>query len=246
MMAGPWALSRIRDAGVKYAITKFPGGGYPFAGTQGFFINAQSKNVLLAQAFLNEFIANEDTMLKLFEVGQRPPAYLPALAKVDDPDIKALADAGENATMMPAIPAMGSVWGSWNDAVVLARDGKQDAETALKDAGTKIRNLIANPLTGMVNVAGSYQAQAGCSADWQPECDKTKMAKGDDGKWHSGPFNLKAGDYEVKVALDGSWTTNYGVDGKPEGDNYKFSLKADGTVEFTFDPETKLLDIVAK
>jgi arabinogalactan oligomer/maltooligosaccharide transport system substrate-binding protein len=94
IMAGPWALDRIRTSGVKYAITKFPGGGYPFAGTQGFFINAQSKNVLLAQAFLNEYIANEDTMLKLYDAGKRPPAYLPALAKVDDPDIKAFADAG--------------------------------------------------------------------------------------------------------------------------------------------------------
>jgi len=246
IMAGPWALDRIRESKVPYAITNFPSGGYPFAGTQGFFINAQSENVLLAQTFLNEFVANEDTMLKLYDVGKRPPAYLPALAKVDDPDIAAFAEAGKEANMMPAIPAMGSVWGSWNDAVVLARDGKQDAETAMKDAGTKIRGLIANPLTGMVNVPGSYQAQAGCSADWQPECDVTKMTQGDDGKWHSGPFNLTAGDYEAKVALDGSWTTNYGVDAKPDGDNYKFTLAADGTVEFTFDPDTKLLDIVTK
>ncbi len=246
IMAGPWALERIRTSGVPYAITNFPSGGYPFAGTQGFFINAQSENVLLAQAFLNEFIANEDTMLKLYEVGGRPPAYLPALEKIDDADIKAFAAAGENAVMMPAIPAMGSVWGSWNDSVVLARDGKQDAETAMKEGATKIRNLIANPLTGMVNVPGSYQAQAGCPGDWQPECAATAMTKGEDGKWHSGPFNLKAGDYEAKVALDGSWTTNYGVDGKADGDNYKFNLAADGTVEFTFDPETKLLEIVTK
>jgi maltose-binding protein MalE len=246
IMDGPWTLQRYRDAKVPYAITNFPGGGYPFAGTQGFFINAQSENVLLAQAFLNEYIANEDTMLKLYEVGQRAPAYLPALAKVEDKDLQAMAKAGEKATMMPAIPEMGSVWGSWNDSVVLARDGKQDSETAMKEGAAKIRNLIANPLTGMVNVPGSYQAQAGCPGDWQPECDATKMTKGDDGKWRSGPFNLKAGDYEGKVALDGAWTTNYGVDGKSEGDNYKFSLKADGTVEFTFDPETKLLEIVTK
>lgn len=246
IMAGPWALDRIRESGVPYAITNFPSGGYPFAGTQGFFINAQSENVLLAQAFLNEFIANEDTMIKLYEVGGRPPAYLPALEKIDDPDIKAFAEAGENAVMMPAIPAMGSVWGSWNDAVVLARDAKQEPEAALKDAGTKIRNLIANPLTGMVNVPGSYQAQAGCSADWQPECEATKMTQGEDGKWHSGPFNLTAGEYEAKVALDGSWTTNYGSDGKQDGPNYKFTLAADGTVEFTYDPETKLLEVVTQ
>ena len=246
IMDGPWSLNRFREAGVPYAITKFPSGGVPFAGTQGFFINAQSENVLLAQAFLNEFIATEETMLKLYEVGQRAPAYLPALEKVDDPDIKALAEAGENATMMPAIPEMGSVWGNWNDAVTLARDAKQDPQTALQEAATKIRDLIANPLTGMVNVPGSYQAQAGCSADWQPECAGTAMTQGEDGLWHSGPFNLTAGDYEAKVALDGSWTTNYGVDGVADGPNYTFSLAADGTVEFTYDPATKLLEIVTK
>ncbi len=64
IMAGPWALQRIRELGVPYAITNFPSGGVPFAGTQGFFINAQSENVLLAQAFLNEFIATEEVMLQ--------------------------------------------------------------------------------------------------------------------------------------------------------------------------------------
>jgi len=246
IMAGPWALSRIRESGVPYAIASFPGGGYPFAGTQGLFVNAQSENVLLAQTFLNEFVATEDTQLALYEAGQRPPAYLPALAKVEDPDLAAMAAAGEQANMMPAIAAMGSVWGSWNDAVVLARDGKQDAATALADAGTKIRALIANPLTGMVNVPGSYQAQAGCSADWQPECAATAMTLGEDGKYHSGPFTIKAGDYEYKVALDGSWTTNYGSDGAQDGPNYTLTVAADGTIEFTYDPATKLVEAVVK
>ena len=106
--------------------------------------------------------------------------------------------------------------------------------------------LIANPLTGMVNVPGSYQAQAGCPADWQPECTVTQMTQGEDGKWTSGPFSLTAGDYEAKVALDGSWTTNYGVDGELEGANYTFTLAADGSVSFVFDPETKLLEIITE
>ncbi len=55
---------------------------------------------------------------------------------------------------------------------------------------------------------------------------------------------LTAGDYEVKVALDGTWTTNYGVDGVADGENYKFTLAADGPVEFTYDPATKLLEII--
>ena len=246
IMAGPWALDRIRESGVPYAITSFPGGGVPFAGTQGLFINAQSENVLLAQAFLNEFVANEDTQLKLYEAGQRPPAYLPALAKVNDADLAAMAVAGENANMMPAIAAMGSVWGSWNDGVVIARDAKQDAPAAMGDAAAKIRALIANPLTGMVNVPGSYQAQAGCPGDWQPECAATAMTMGEDGLYISGPFNITAGDYEFKIALDGSWTTNYGSDGAQDGPNYAINVPADGTIEFVYDPATKLVTATVK
>ena len=169
------------------------------------------------------------------------------LFRSDDPDVQALAVAGENATMMPAIPAMGAVWGPWGDAITLsARDGKQDVPTAMKEGADKIRDLIANPLTGMVNVPGSYQAQAGCSADWLPECAATAMTLGEDGKYHSGPFTLKAGDYEFKVALDGTWATNYGSDGELEGPNYKITLAADGTVEFVYDPATKLVEAIIK
>ena len=246
LMAGPWALDRIRESGIPYAVTNFPDGGAPFAGTQGIFINAQSENVLLAQAFLTEFVATEATMQKLYEVGKRPSAYLPVLEQTDDPDLLALGVAGENAVMMPAIPEMGSVWGSWNDAVVLARDGTQDAETAMTEAAQKIRDLIANPLTGLVNVAGSYQLQAGCPGDWQPECKVTAMTKGDDGLWHSGPWPITAGDYEFKVALDGSWTTNYGLEGAQDGDNYKVTAAADGTIEFTYDEATHLLTFEVK
>lgn len=247
IMAGPWALDRIRQSGVKYAVTNFPDGGYPFAGTQGFFINAQSKNVLLAQAFLTEFVATDDVMQALYDAGKRPSAYIPVLDKTDDVDLKAMSVAGEKATMMPAIPAMGSVWGNWNDAITLVIQGKQEPEAALKDAGTKIRSLISGVAAGMVNVPGSYQAAAGCAADWAPDCETTAMAKDEaDGLWKSGPFNLKAGDYEAKVAMDGAWTLNYGVDGKQDGDNYKFTLAADGTVSFVFDPATNLLTIEVK
>jgi len=241
IMAGPWALDRIRQSGVKYAVTSFPDGGYPFAGTQGFFINAQSENVLLAQAFLTEFVATDEVMQKLYEAGKRPSAYIPVLDKTDDADLKAMAVAGENATMMPAIPEMGSVWGNWGDAISLVIQGKQEPEAALKSAGTKIRSLISGAAAGMVNVPGSYQAQAGCPGDWQPDCEATAMTKGEDGIWMSGPFTLTAGDYEFKVAMDGAWTLNYGMDGKENGDNYKVTLPADGEITFMFDPATNLL-----
>jgi hypothetical protein len=229
-----------------YAITNFPDGGYPFAGTQGFFINAQSENVLLAQAFLNEFVATEEVMLKLYEVGQRPPAYLPALALVDDADLVAMAAAGENANMMPAIAAMGPFGALERRCHPCPRRQAGCRASAMTDAGTQDPRLIANPLTGMVNVPGSYQAQAGCPGDWQPECSATAMTKGEDGKYTSGPFTLTAGDYEFKVALDGTWTTNYGSDGAQDGPNYTLTLAADSNVSFVYDPATKLIEVIVE
>jgi hypothetical protein len=46
--------------------------------------------------------------------------------------------------------------------------------------------------------------------------------------------------------LDGGWTLNYGVDGVTDGDNYTFTMASDGTVTFTYDPETNLLEIVTE
>lgn len=250
IMAGPWALDRIRQSGIPYAITNFPAGpageGYPFSGVQTVLINEQSENKLLAQAFLTEFVATEDTMTELYNVGQRPSAFISVLEKLDDADLIAFGKAGINATAMPAIPAMGSVWGNWDTSILLVRDGKQDAKTALKEGAEKIRALIANPAYGMVNVPGSYQDQAGCESAWAPECAATQMSKNDEGLWVSGPFALKAGEYEAKVALDGNWTTNYGVDGEADGENYKFTLDADGEVDFVYDEATHMLTINIK
>ena len=76
LMAGPWALDRIRASGVPYEVAPFfPDDGAPFLGVQGFMINAFSENALLAQAFLTEFIATQETMQLFYETGLRPSAF---------------------------------------------------------------------------------------------------------------------------------------------------------------------------
>jgi hypothetical protein len=249
LMAGPWALDRIRESGVPYAITNFPGAtqaGYPFSGVQIFVVNAFSENVLLAQAFLTEFVATEEVMNALYVAGNRPSAFLPVLETTDDPDLQAMGEAGKNATAMPTIPEMGSVWGSWGDAVNLILTGEQEPADAFATAGVQIRSAIAGAFAGMVNVPGDWQAASGaCDGDWDPACEGSALTEGEDGLW-TASFELPAGDYQVKVALDGGWTLNYGVDGKQDGDNYTFTMAADGTVTFTYDPETHLLEIVTE
>lgn len=243
LMNGPWELTNLRNAGTPYAIAEFPDGGMPFMGVQGFLVSAFSENVLLAQAFLTEFVATEEAMLKFYEVDPRVPAYLPALALMDDPDLQVIGAIGETAQPMPAIPEMGKVWGHWGNALTFVLNGEKTAEEAYAFAQEAIVADIASDTTGMVNVPGSWQSAAGFDCEWSPNCKETALTLGDDGKY-TGTFTVVAGEYEVKVALDGGWDTNYGVDGVAGGDNYKFTMAADGEVTFIYDPETHLLEII--
>lgn len=244
LMAGPWALDRIRTSGVPYAITTFPSAtqpGTPFLGVWGFAVNSLSDNVLLAQTFLTDVMATQDTMQLLADGSNRPSAWLSVTST--DPDLAAFGLAAQGANAMPAIPEMGSVWGSWGDAFTLIINGEQEPVDALSNAATQIRDLIGGAAAGMVNVPGSWQVAAGvCETDWDPACEGSALTDNGDGTY-SGTFSLVAGDYEAKVALDGSWTENYGVDGVADGDNILFSLTADGTVTFTWDSNTKILTI---
>jgi maltose-binding protein MalE/ABC-type branched-subunit amino acid transport system substrate-binding protein len=146
MISGPWALPRIQESGIPYAVSVIPGqtqDAQPFLGVQGFMINAFSEDPLLAQVFLTEFIATEETMQKLFDADPRPAAFLAVREAIDDPDILAFAEAGANGLPMPAIPEMSAVWAAWGDAVTLVTQGTVTAEEAFTTAAEQIRTLIA-------------------------------------------------------------------------------------------------------
>jgi hypothetical protein len=241
-MNGPWEINNLKNSGLNFGIAKFPDGGYPFLGVQGFAVNAMSENVLLAQSFLTEFIATDEAMMALYEADPRGPAYLPIVDKIDDPYLKAIAEAGENAQPMPAIPAMAKVWGDWGNALTFIFDGSKTPEEAYTFAQEAIVAAIATDTEGMVNLPGSWQKAAGFDCEWNPGCADTVMTLGDDGLYYA-TFTIPAGDYEVKVALDGGWDTNYGVDGVAGGDNITFTVAADGEVTFIWDPETHILEI---
>src|SRR4030043_1793022 len=205
LMAGPWALDRIRASGVPYKVsTSFPDNGVPFLGVQGFMVNAFSENVLLAQTFLSEYVATEDFRQQKYETGLRPSAFKTVLAKTDDADLKAMGEAGVNAMPMPNIPEMGSVWTAWNNGIALAASGDQTPEASMKDAAVQVRSLIAGALAGMVNLPGSYQDKTGCGGAWDPACEATALVQGEDGLYRL-TVQIPTGEYEFKVAMDGAW-----------------------------------------
>src|SRR5882762_3584367 len=82
----------------------------------------------------------------------------------------------------------------------------------------------ASPPPVQVTIAGSLQSELGCAGDWQPPCAATGLAfDADDGVWQRS-FNVPAGSWEYKAALNGSWDENYGVNATPNGANIPLNL----------------------
>ena len=89
-----------------------------------------------------------------------------------------------------------------------------------------------------VVVVGSLQSELGCPGDWQPECAGTGLTfDAVDGVWQ-GTFNVPAGDYFYKAALNGSWDENYGANAQRNGADIPLNLAADTAVKFYYDHET--------
>lgn len=147
IVTGPWAFPEVRQAGINYGFTKLPSiegkSPKPFVGVQGFMISAFSKNKMLAQAFLTEYVATKDTMMKIYELEGRPPVFKPAADEVsDNPDIAGVLASAADGMPMPSIPEMASVWQAWTDAIELVLTQKQDAQSALDNAVAQIYKAL--------------------------------------------------------------------------------------------------------
>ncbi|MDN5685261.1 MAG: pullulanase-type alpha-1,6-glucosidase [Brachybacterium sp.] len=90
-------------------------------------------------------------------------------------------------------------------------------------------------------LAGSLQSELGCDEDWLADCDATKLAPTDEPGVSSSTFTVPAGQWEVKVAIGGSWDETYGLDGGEE--NIPLAVAAPTEVTFRFDEATSRLSV---
>ncbi|MCA9914337.1 MAG: hypothetical protein KC496_13370, partial [Anaerolineae bacterium] len=97
------------------------------------------------------------------------------------------------------------------------------------------------PEPELVVVPGSFQDELGCSGEWQPDCEETALSFNEDSGLWEGVFNIPAGEYEYKVALDGGWDRNYGAGAEAGGPNIALSLTEDTEVAFTYDHATGII-----
>lgn len=148
MVSGPWQIAEIKKAGVEYDITPIPGfeGADParsFVGVQAMYVASKGKNKAVAQEFATNFFATPEVAVALYELDPRPPALTAAFDQVkgSDPDLAKVLAAGENGDILPAIPAMASVWDPFGKAEAAIVGGAPPAET-IAAAATAIQAQI--------------------------------------------------------------------------------------------------------
>lgn len=147
-ITGPWALSDLRKGTAPFAVAPIPtmvegitpG---PFVGSHGFMINSFSKNLLLAQAFLTDFIATDEAMKALYDAKPFIPAWLPLKGSIDDQDLINFGASVANGQPMPAIPQMSAVWTAWSNALTLIYQQSADPDAAITEAAEAVRAEIA-------------------------------------------------------------------------------------------------------
>ncbi len=146
-VTGPWELGGVREQTTvaNWSVVPVPAFGdtpaQPFVGAQGFFLSAFSENALIAQSFLQDFIATDETMTAFHAADPRPSAWKAVEAEGDD--VAAFVEAAATGIPMPNIPQMGSVWGPLGDNVLLVRNGEIEPEAAMTAAAEAIRAAVA-------------------------------------------------------------------------------------------------------
>ncbi|HEY0557722.1 MAG TPA: alpha-amylase, partial [Thermoanaerobaculia bacterium] len=98
--------------------------------------------------------------------------------------------------------------------------------------------LANTPAPQFVTVAGDLQSELGCPNDWMPDCAATHLAYDPvDDVWQ-GTFNVPAGSYQYKAALNNSWTENYGANAVENGGNISLNLGSAAAVKFYYSHQT--------
>jgi alpha-amylase len=104
-----------------------------------------------------------------------------------------------------------------------------------------VTRTAPTPLVKSVTVAGSLQSEIDCPGDWDPACSASHLTfDPDNGLWE-GTFQIPAGSYEYKVAIDDSWNVNYGAGGAAGGANIALNLSAATSVTFVWDQVTHIV-----
>lgn len=125
-------------------------------------------------------------------------------------------------------------------AVTVDAAGERTAASTYAGVGVALDGVVPTepePGGGVVSIPGSHNSEMSCpGGDWQPACEVARLTQQPGGAY-SGTFEIPAGTYEYKVAIDGTWEENYGAGGVLDGGNVTYTTTG-GPVTFVYDPVT--------
>ena len=126
-VTGPWAVSDIQKAGIKFKVVQVPAiktKSVPFLGVNGMVVTkfAAGHGVdAAAKDLVTNFFSTPSAQTQLAAAGGRAPANVKAHAS--DPVLAQFGAAGKGGVPMPNIPQMDNVWGDLGQAWVRSTKG---------------------------------------------------------------------------------------------------------------------------
>ncbi len=147
-VTGPWAVSDVEKAGIKFAVEQIPAivkPAVPFLGVNGMMVTkyATAHNVdAAAKDLVVNFFSTPSAQTQLAAAGGRAPANIKA--KATDPVLAQFGAAGKGGVPMPNIPQMASVWSDLGQAWVRSTKGAgaMPAVRSFKGAARSIADKI--------------------------------------------------------------------------------------------------------
>jgi pullulanase len=115
---------------------------------------------------------------------------------------------------------------------------------AILPASSWIVSASDTPEPDMVGLPGTHQDELGCPGEWMPSCELTLLTYDEEDGVYQGEFEIEPandGDQKgprYKVALNGSWDENYGLNAARGGADIPLEVSETTLVKFYYDHET--------
>jgi len=96
----------------------------------------------------------------------------------------------------------------------------------------------------IVNIPGTHQDELGCSGEWQPDCENTLLTYDTEDDVWQGTYEIQPANDDdkkgprYKVALNGGWGENYGVNATANGADIPLVVTEPTEVKFYYDHKT--------
>ena len=96
----------------------------------------------------------------------------------------------------------------------------------------------------MVNIPGTHQDELGCSGEWQPDCENTKLTYDIEDDIWQGTYEIQPNNDadkkgpRYKAALNGGWGENYGTNATLNGPDIPLGVTGPTQVKFYYDHKT--------